>query len=165
VSKHILTVAGGLRATRSPRFLRECEWGRSKLSLIRSFGSAARSSERSGAFRHLPISGNTNLRRFSMWITRGALALSSFLLASCSDHPPFAILKPSLAENSLTWHSIGAPVSLEHYLDDRNKCLRDSHFSAVDDAAESNARSTASFASCFRAAGYVPEQPSELLAP
>jgi hypothetical protein len=99
-------------------------------------------------------------------IRRAALALAAIVLTSCSSLPALPTnSKLSAAELGVAWHSRGFPVSLQRFLDDRNKCLMAAHQTAGGHGARSDPKVTDAFAECFRAAGYEPDEPRKLLSP
>jgi len=91
------------------------------------------------------------------------LALAALALASCSSPsslPSFPSLaeKPTNGDLGLTWHSSGLPVSLEHYMNDRQACLataRREHPAEL--SAPPDPAFAAAFNRCFTAAGYEPD--------
>jgi hypothetical protein len=103
---------------------------------------------------------------FRMQILRGTLAAAAIVLTSCSSLPVLPLAsKPSIGELGLTWHSTGIPVSLQRFIDDRNKCLVAARQIEPDSKPASDAQLTKAFMKCFRAAGYVPSEPRRFLEP
>jgi len=105
----------------------------------------------------------------SATLALAAIALAALALASCSSPSSLPSLpslseKPTNGDVGLTWHSTGLPVSLEHYMNDRQACLataRRQHPAEL--SAPPDPAFAAAFNRCFMAAGYEPDVATGLI--